>query len=76
MNVAKQVSVEDIIPEFHSIGKTDAVFQSSSVTYNDSSVTYNSTTTFYGGSDTFSDDATILERVQEEKPKVQAIIHL
>ena len=47
-------NIEDVVPSFDSIEKTDSTFQASTVTYNESSVQYNSSSTQYGGQDNFS----------------------
>lgn len=46
-----KTTIENFKPNFHSIDKTTAVFQTSSVTYSEAGFTYNTFSDVYGGSD-------------------------
>jgi hypothetical protein len=75
-NKAKQQSVEDIKPEFHSIDKTNAVYTESTITYNESGLMYNDANTQYGGSDRIVDPAPILVGVDNTTPSQETIVNL
>lgn len=58
-NIAK-TTIEDFTPMFHSIDKTSAVFQESTITYNETGLTYNTFSSAYGGSDRKVDKKPVL----------------
>lgn len=64
-NKAK-TTIDDFVPQFHSIDKTLAVFQDSTVLVDDTVVTVDDATAFVGGSDSIIDIG----------PKMKGIINL
>lgn len=64
-NIAK-TTIDDFTPQVHSIEKTNAVFQSSTTTYNEAGLTYNTFSSVYGGSD----------RIVDSGPKVKGVTSL